>query len=289
MIFTLSLCHSVPALCLSVKVLFVTQRSTEEPQSKTEEYYMIMNMSKSLVVWFAGIFFMLILFPVTFLIWILVLPIDKDRMVLHRILIYQSMLYKKLIPVRSAQTEGREKAVKGTTYVIISNHQSILDILFINSLRYRLKWISKIENNKVPVLGWYLRMAGYITVDRGNEESKTEMLDKSYRCLKRGISIMIFPEGTRSLNSEIGLFKRGAFQLAIMANVPLLPIVIDGTGGILPKHGLVFGTGHQVRLRVLDPVHPVSFGTDNPDELALRLSSKMKEALNEMRTQSGIR
>ena len=128
-------------------------------------------------------------------------------------------------------------------------------------------------------------MADYITVNRGNEESKIEMLDKSYRCLKRGISLMIFPEGTRSPDNEIGFFRRGAFQLAIQAKVPLLPIVIDGTGGILPKHGLVFGTGHHVKLRVLDPVLPESFGTDNPEELALRLSSIMKENQYEMRTQ----
>ncbi len=76
--------------------------------------------------------------------------------------------------------------MKGTTYVIIANHQSILDILLINNLRYRFRWISKIENVTVPVLGWYLKMAGYITVNRGNEESKTEMLDKSYKLSETG-------------------------------------------------------------------------------------------------------
>ena len=72
-------------------------------------------------------------------------------------------------------------------------------------------------------------MAGYITVNRGNEESKAEMLEKSDQCLKEGISIMIFPEGTRSADGEIGFFKRGAFQLAIQDDVPILPVVIDGT------------------------------------------------------------
>lgn len=248
-----------------------------------------MDILKSLIVWLAGIFYLVILFPITFLIWLLVLPFDRERMVIHRMLNYQSFLFTKIVPAWTAKTEGRDKAVAGTTYIIISNHQSLLDILFLNSLRYRYKWISKIENNRVPVLGWYLRMADYITVNRGNEDSKIEMLDKSYRCLKRGISLMIFPEGTRSRDNEIGFFRRGAFQLAIQAKVPLLPIVIDGTGGILPKQGLVFGTGHHIKLRVLDPVLPESFGTDNPDELALRLLSIMKENLYEMRTQSETR
>jgi 1-acyl-sn-glycerol-3-phosphate acyltransferase len=188
-----------------------------------------------------------------------------------------------MIPIWKIHIDGRKKAEKGTTYVIISNHQSILDILLINCLRYKYKWISKIENFNVPIIGWYLRMARYITVERGNEDSKTEMLENSYNCLKRGISIMIFPEGTRSLNNEIGFFKRGAFQLAIQANVSILPVIIDGTGGILPKHGLIFGSGHRIKIKVLDPVNHADFGTENPDDLAKRLSLLMTTALSELR------
>ena len=95
---------------------------------------------------------------------------------------YQSLILSFLIPIWKIQIEGREKAVKGITYVIISNHQSILDILLINCLRYKFKWISKIENLNVPVIGWYLKMADYIIVDRGNDDSKTE-------CLKGHITI----------------------------------------------------------------------------------------------------
>lgn len=240
-----------------------------------------------MLVWTGGIIYILVLFPVTFIIWLIALPFDKDRRVIHRILIWQSQASLILLPVKSFSKEGRAKAVKGTTYVVISNHQSIIDIIFINTLGYRFKWISKIENNKIPVLGWYLRMADYISVDRGSEESKVAMIEECLRCLKNGTSIMIFPEGTRSLNGEIGFFKRGAFQLAIQAKVPLLPLVIDGTGGILPKHGLIFGTGHEVKIKILDPVMPETFGTENPDELASRLSSIMKETLKEMRNQSG--
>jgi 1-acyl-sn-glycerol-3-phosphate acyltransferase len=127
-------------------------------------------------------------------------------------------------------------------------------------------------------------MADYIVIDRGNEDSKTEMLEKSYTCLKKkGISIMIFPEGTRSLNNEIGFFKRGAFQLALQANVPLLPVLIDGTGGILPKHGLIFGSGHEIRIKVLDPVYPDSFGTDSPEDLAFKLSAFLTSELQGLR------
>lgn len=243
-----------------------------------------MDVLKSIMVWFFGIIFILIFFPVTLIIWLLVMPFDGKREITHWILIYQSLLVVLIMPIWKIRIEGRKKALKSTPYVIISNHQSILDILLINCLRYRFKWISKIENMKLPILGWYLRMADYITVDRGNKESKEEMLEKAYRCLKDGTSIMMFPEGTRSVNCEIGFFKRGAFQLALDAHVPILPIVLDGSGGVLPKHGLIFTTGHKIRIKVFDPVMPESFSTNDPDILSRDFSNFMIDALKKLRS-----
>jgi 1-acyl-sn-glycerol-3-phosphate acyltransferase len=242
-----------------------------------------MDVLKSIIVWLVSIVYMVLFFPLTFIVWLFVLPFDRERNITHWMLIYQSWIVTWLMPIWKIRIEGRKKAVKGTAYIIISNHQSILDIVLINSLRYRFKWISKIENMKMPILGWYLRMAGYITVNRGNKESKEEMMEKSYQCLKRGTSIMMFPEGTRSLDMEIGFFKRGAFQLAISAQKPILPVLIDGSGGVLPKHGLIFSTGHKIRVKVFDPVTPESFDTDKPDILSLRFSIFMTEALKELR------
>jgi 1-acyl-sn-glycerol-3-phosphate acyltransferase len=247
-----------------------------------------MDILKSIMVWLIGICFIVVTFPLTLITWLLTYPFDKEKAITHMLLMYESRLLLFLIPIWTIHFEGREKAMKGTTYVIISNHQSLLDTLMINSLRYKYKWISKIENFNVPVIGWYLKMARYITVDRGNEESKVEMLGKSLDCLRNKISIMIFPEGTRSTNNEIGFFKRGAFQLAIQANTPIIPILIDGTGGILPKHGLIFGSGHRITINVLDQVNPKDFGTDNPDILALKFSALMKSALKELRTEKSL-
>lgn len=273
---------------VSVLRFLVTQRATEQSQRYTEEEERLMDIFKSIIVWIIGISYVVVTFPLTLIIWLLTYPFDKERAVTHMLLMYESRLLLFLIPIWTIHIEGREKAVKGTTYVIISNHQSLLDTLMINSLRYKYKWISKIENFNVPIIGWYLNMARYITVDRGNEESKVEMLGKSYNCLRNKISIMIFPEGTRSTDNEIGFFKRGAFQLAIQANTPILPVLIDGTGGILPKHGLIFGSGHHIRIKVLDQVNPEDFGTDNPDILAQKLGTIMKSALKELRTEKSL-
>jgi len=247
-----------------------------------------MDIFKSIIVWITALSFITIMFPFTLVVWLIVLPFDRRRFITHWLLMYQSVIITALIPIWKIDISGREKASKNTTYVIIANHQSTLDILFINCLMYRFRWISKIEIMRVPVLGWYLAMAGYITVNRGNDESKAEMLEKSYQCLKEGISIMLFPEGTRSADGEIGFYKRGAFQLAIQAEVPILPVIIDGTARILPKHGLTFRSGYRVRIKVLDPILPPSFGTSNPDQLALGLSKSMKSELDILRSEGGL-
>ena len=242
-----------------------------------------MDVLKSIIVWLIGITWVIVMFPPTFVIWLLMLPFDRERRLIHWLLMYQSFILCRLIPIWTITIEGREKAAKNTTYVIISNHQSMLDILMINCLRYRFKWVSKIENMKVPVLGWYLRMAKYITVDRDDPESKEKLLAVSYAYLKKGISVMLFPEGTRSPDGEPGYFKRGAFQLALETGLPILPILIDGTGSVLPKHGLVFKTGHTIRIRVLDPVLPGNFGTGDPEVLAAVFKKRMSDLLHDLR------
>jgi 1-acyl-sn-glycerol-3-phosphate acyltransferase len=242
-----------------------------------------MDYIKSLIVWVIVIIYMTVTFPITFLIWLIVLPFDKERRIMHWMLCYEGTFLIRLLPIWEIRIEGREKAKKGETYVIISNHQSILDIMMINCLLYRFKWISKIENMKVPFIGWYLRMADYITVERGNSESKEQMMERSLECLKKGISIMMFPEGTRSTDGNVGFFRRGAFQLAMGGKKPVLPVIIDGTGGILPKHGLLFNSGHKINVRVLDPVEPGSFGTDDPDLLAVKFNSIISDSLGKLR------
>lgn len=242
-----------------------------------------MDILRSIIVWLVGAALIVVLFPLTLLAWLLTFPFDRQRKIVHGSLIFQAMFISYAVPIWRIRIEGRKKRVRGTTYVIICNHQSILDILLMNCLRYHYKWISKIENTKVPFVGLYIRMADYIVVDRGNKESKEVMMTEAYKCLKDGTSIMMFPEGTRSTDNNIGFFKRGAFQLALSARKPILPVIIDGTGGVLPKHGFIFGGFHRITIRVLDPVFPESFGTNDCDELAAKFQMMMSEALSDLR------
>jgi 1-acyl-sn-glycerol-3-phosphate acyltransferase len=242
-----------------------------------------MDLLISFPAWLIGITFMVLFFPLSLLLWAITWPFDRERVLMHWWLVVQGNIIIWLIPLWKIKSEGRQKAEKGKAYVIISNHQSMLDVMILNRLCYKLRWISKIENYKVPFIGWYLRMAKYITIDRGNKESKAVMMDMSAESLRKGISIMIFPEGTRSPDGEIGPFKAGAFELAMMTDKPVLPVVIDGTGNVLPKHGFVMSGGHRLQIRVLDPVYPWSFGTADPVRLAAKFHKLLKDELARMR------
>jgi 1-acyl-sn-glycerol-3-phosphate acyltransferase len=242
-----------------------------------------MNIIRTTVVWILIAGTIIILFPVSFIIWLLLFPFDHERAAIHWWLVYECCYIVNLSPIWKISVEGREKAAKRTPYIIISNHQSLLDILILHLLRYRWKWISKIENNRIPFLGWYMVMAKYIYVDRGNKDSKAEMMKKCEESLRKGISVLMFPEGTRSHDNEIGQFKLGAFQLAVMTDKSILPVVLDGTGGLLPKHGLIFKGKTRLKIKVLDPVHPGSFGTANPEELAVKFRNIMADELKKMR------
>jgi len=233
--------------------------------------------------WLIGITLMIIFFPLSLILWVVTWPIDRERIIMHWWLVVQGNIIISLMPLWKISVEGREKAEKGKAYVIVSNHQSMLDVMILNRLCLKLRWISKIENYRVPVIGWYLRMAKYITIDRGNKDSKAIMMGISAESLRKGISIMIFPEGTRSLTREIGPFKLGAFELAMMTDKPILPVVLDGTGDVLPKHGFVMSGGYRLKIKILDPVYPWSFGTADPGQLAAKFHKLLSDELQKVR------
>jgi len=246
-----------------------------------------MNIIKSLWVWASSIAFVVLGFPIALILWLLSLAFDSRRLMNNRWMVIQGIVITKMSPFWKVKTEGREKIDQNQAYIIIPTHQSMLDIVFFNMLRHRLRWVSKIEVFKMPLVGWEMRMVKYIELVRGNKSSVIRMMEKCVESLQDGISIVIFPEGTRSVTGAVGKFKTGAFQLAVKTDKPLLPVLIDGTGEILPKKGIIFGRRRVVRIRVLDPIFPGQFGTGDPDELAVRVHALMVTAMDEMRSESG--
>jgi 1-acyl-sn-glycerol-3-phosphate acyltransferase len=200
----------------------------------------------------------------------------------NRWMVIQGIVLTKMSPFWRVVVDGREKIDQNQAYVIVPNHQSMLDIVFFNMLHHRLRWVSKIEVFKIPIVGWEMRMVKYIELVRGNKSSVMRMMEKCVESLQDGISIVIFPEGTRSLTGAIGKFKAGAFQIAVKTDKPLLPVLIDGTGDILPKKGFIFGNRSVVRIRVLDPIFPGNFKTGDPDELAAMVQTQMVNAMEQL-------
>jgi len=240
---------------------------------------------KSAWVWLSSIIFITLALPVAILLWLISIPFDKRRLMNNRWMVIQGIVLTKMSPFWRVVVDGREKIDQNQAYVIVPNHQSMLDIVFFNMLHHRLRWVSKVEIFKVPIVGWEMRMVKYIELVRGNKASVVRMMEKCVESLQEGISVVIFPEGTRSLTGAIGKFKPGAFQIAVKTDKPLLPVLIDGTGDILPKKGFLFWNRRVVRIRVLDPIFPGNFKTGDPDELAAMVQARMVSAMEQLRSE----
>jgi 1-acyl-sn-glycerol-3-phosphate acyltransferase len=198
----------------------------------------------------------LLLFPVALLIWLVTRPFDPRTRALHAFTCFWASLYTWLNPVWRVRVSGRENIRPGATYVMVANHLSLVDILVLFRLFVPFAWVSKEENFSVPLIGWNMRLNGYIPLRRGDKASAAMMLDACRRTLREGTSIMMFPEGTRSRTGELQAFKPGAFALAQEAGLPLLPIVLDGSAQALPKRGWVLRGRHVITVEVLPEVPP---------------------------------
>src|SRR5438874_1504062 len=165
----------------------------------------------SLVFWLFLVASSIVLFPVAVLIWAVSAPFDRRLVLLHRFTCFWASLYTWLNPAWRVEVYGREKIRPDAAYVIVANHQSLLDILVLFRLFVHFKWVSKIENFHVPFIGWNMSLNRYIKLRRGSRESVGAMMEACERTLAEGSSVMIFPEGTRSPDGRLQRFKPGAF------------------------------------------------------------------------------
>jgi 1-acyl-sn-glycerol-3-phosphate acyltransferase len=169
-------------------------------------------------------------------------------------------------------------------YVVVSNHESFADILLISHLPWEMKWLSKAELFRIPVMGWLMRLAGDVPVQRGFGPSASEAIARCREILSHRVSVMIFPEGTRSPTTELLPFKDGAFRLAIDTGVPILPLALHGTGGALPKHDWRFGRATAV-VEVLQPVETAGLTPADVPALKQRVRETIIEARDRLARQ----
>jgi 1-acyl-sn-glycerol-3-phosphate acyltransferase len=220
-----------------------------------------------------------LLFPIALAIWAVTAPFDRRLVVLHRFTCFWASLYTWLNPAWPVSIEGREHIRPGVAYVMTSNHQSFVDILVLFRLFRHFKWVSKVENFRVPFIGWNMWLNRYIPLVRGKRESVVRMMRMCEETLRAGSSVMIFPEGTRSVDGRMRPFKSGAFELALRTRTPILPIALDGTARALPKRGYLLQGHHPIRVRVLAPLDPATYVGETIESLTERVSDLIAREL----------
>jgi 1-acyl-sn-glycerol-3-phosphate acyltransferase len=165
---------------------------------------------------------------------------------------------------------GLERLEPGRTYVFVANHQSIYDIpILFWSLPYQLRIIAKESLGHFPFLGWHLRRTGHLLVDR-SRRSHTRVVDWASRLTSNGLSLIVFPEGTRSRDGRVAEFKGGSFFLALEAGLPIVPISVVGSRHVMLKGRLATYPGH-VRLVIHDPIGTSGLSRKDAREVAERV------------------
>jgi 1-acyl-sn-glycerol-3-phosphate acyltransferase len=194
----------------------------------------------------------------------------------------------RLTPLWKFEVEGLAPDDIGhKAYVVIANHESQADPFLLSWLPFDMRWVAKQELFKPPVSGWAMRFGGDIPLRRGERGSVTEMMAECERALAGGISVMMFPEGTRTRDGSLLPFKDGAFSLAIRAGVPILPVAISGTREMRPKHSKWFGRAHACA-KMLHPIPTAGMGPNDVAALRERSRDAIAEALPDLRTRYGL-
>ncbi|MCB1156023.1 MAG: 1-acyl-sn-glycerol-3-phosphate acyltransferase [Leptospiraceae bacterium] len=223
------------------------------------------------------------LFPFAVLIWLITFLPDKNLKILHFFTSFWASLYTWCNPLWRVKINGKENIDPKKTYVYISNHQSFVDVLVLFRLFSHYKWVSKIENFRIPFIGWNMYLNRYIQLKRGSMKSNARMIKDCVDALKLGSSVFIFPEGTRSVDGNIKTFKEGAFEIALRTGLPILPIVINGTSKALPKKGFVLRGKHSIQIKVLPEIPYESFKGKDSKTLTKEIQNMMKDKLEQLK------
>lgn len=176
------------------------------------------------------------------------------------------------------RVQGQENLVPGQAYVVMINHQSAFDFAVISALPMDMRWVTKIELRSVPFFGWACTAAGSVWLDRGDKARSISSLNEMRSRLERGISLQIFPEGTRSLDGSLGRFKKGGFMLALDLGIPILPVTTSGSGVVWPPHTWRILPG-TIDYTIHAPIDVQAYGPERVDELMDAVRSAMASAL----------
>lgn len=178
------------------------------------------------------------------------------------------------------KVEGLHNIDKGGPYIFAANHQSQFDIFAMQGcFDFDFRWLAKKELFQIPLFGRAMQLAGYISIDRSHGREALKSLQEAAERIAAGTSVILFPEGTRSLDGKLHDFKSGGMVLAIKSGVPLVPVGISGTYEILPKGRLLAKPGHVI-IRVGKPIETRQFSAGQKHELAAKIQSEVARLIS---------
>jgi 1-acyl-sn-glycerol-3-phosphate acyltransferase len=236
----------------------------------------------STVSWAFGIAAIVVAQPLLFLVLLVTRPFDPERRRVARMFHSLGVVVVGLQPWVRVRFESKATRPYSEPCVIVSNHESDADVFLSSELAIRgwnAKYLSKDSLYNLPVLGWGMRMAGDIPVDRSDRKSRALAAAACRRWLERGVPVFIFPEGTRSRTGEMARFKDGAFRLAIETGAPVQPIVYSGTREALPPGAFLLRPARVM----LDPVPVDGLTMADAPALAARVEAMVRAERDDMR------
>lgn len=236
--------------------------------------------------WFVLGFFVVAFTPVVALVRIVTFPFDPGAYAAGYTFRKVVVPLSTLNPLWTFHTSGELPDHMRRPYVVVANHESFVDMLLISHLPTEMKWLSKVEIMRLPFMGWMMRMARDIPITRGDRNSAAGAIDQCRERLESDVSVMIFPEGSRSRTDELDKFKPGAFRLAIEGGYPILPMAVHGTRDCLRPTDWRMGRA-KAEVRILDPIETTGMTRDDLPALRDRVRELISAARNDLRAEHG--
>lgn len=239
----------------------------------------MLQFAGTILFYFFLISFFTIATPFCFLAWLLSRPFDPLHQIPHTINSFMAKVLLFINPFWRFKVEGRENIKPGKVYVITVNHQSLVDILVLYLLSpLQFKFVAKKELTYVPFIGWVMALAKYVLLDRRNPKSQFMMMRTSEHYLDNGMSIGIFPEGTRSKTGELKKFKDGASMLAKTTGSDILPVCMVGNNNAMPNKGFIWKGVIKMTVKILPAI-------EYEEAIKIKeLTNKAHEAINQALT-----
>ena len=237
--------------------------------------------------WIATVVVVILATPLVALVFVCTAPFDPGRYAAGRAFRLVAVTALRLNPLWRFRTRGT-LADPRRPYVVVANHESYADIFLISCFPWEMKWLSKDTMFKIPCMGWMMQMAGDIKLVRSKRESAVDAIRQCRDRLAKKVSIMIFPEGTRSRDWEMLPFKDGAFRLAIESGAPILPIAVAGTRFAMAKGSFRFLPARALA-QALEPIETANLTLADLQTLKQRTRERIEEGRRALAAELGLR